>query len=94
MNDAQLPARLHFNDSVRLRIGPDRGFLFDQKTGRVYSVNASGALAAARIQAGDPSRAVIAAVTQEFDVDQTAAERDFTRFVTQLIDEGLGEADG
>ena len=45
----RLPAQVRFVDSVRPRFGPDRGFLFDERSGRVFSLNGSGAFAAARL---------------------------------------------
>lgn len=91
---ASCPARLRFAESVRPRLGPERGFLFDERTGRVYSLNAAGALVAARIQGGAPVPDVIAAVVAEFEVDAATARKDFARFVAQLVDEGLARADG
>ncbi|MFQ5519772.1 MAG: PqqD family protein [Candidatus Methylomirabilia bacterium] len=90
----RLPGRVRFVDSVVLRLGPERGFLFDQRTGRVYSLNASGVLAAQRIQEGIPVPVVIAAVEEAFEVDAITLRRDFTRFVAHLVEEGLAETDG
>jgi len=89
-----LAARVRFAESVRVRLGPERGFLFDQRTGRVFSLNATGALAAARIRDQAPAPEVIAAVVEAFDVDAATAGQDFTRFVAHLVEEGLAESDG
>lgn len=90
----RLPRHVHFVESVRVRLGPERGFLFDQRTGQVYSLNASAALAASRIQHGAPVPAVITAVVEAFEVDAVTVRRDLARFVADLVEEGLVQADG
>jgi hypothetical protein len=93
MTDAgRLPARVRFTDSVQPRFGPDRGFLFDQGSGRVYSLNATGAFAAARIQEQLPVAALVAALVEAFDVDAATAGRELAKFVGHLLEEGLAEA--
>jgi hypothetical protein len=84
-----MSARVRFRDSVRVRLSADRGFLFDEQSGRVYSLNASAAVAAARIQAGMDEPAVLEVVLATFDVDEPTARRDFDRFTRTLVDEGL-----
>lgn len=86
-------ARVRFTDSVRPRLGPDRGFLFDERSGRVYSLNTTAAFAAARIQEALPVAAVVAAVVEAFEVDEAMAARDFARFVDQLVAEGLARVE-
>jgi hypothetical protein len=81
--------RVRFRDSVRVRLSADRGFLFEEQSGRVYSLNASAAVAAARIQAGMDDPAVLEVVLATFDVDEPTARRDFDRFTRTLVDEGL-----
>lgn len=84
-----MSARVRFRDSVRVRLSADRGFLFEEQSGRVYSLNASAAVAAARIQAGMDDPAVLEVVLATFDVDEPTARRDFDRFTRTLVDEGL-----
>lgn len=84
-----MSARLRFRDSVRVRLSADRGFLFEEQSGRVYSLNASAAVAAARIQAGMDNPAVLEVVLATFDVDEPTARRDLDRFTRTLVDEGL-----
>jgi hypothetical protein len=79
--------KLH--DSVRVRLGAERGFLFDERSGRVYSLNASAAVAAAGIRDRQPVDDVIAAVVDAFDVDAATARHDLARFVSHLVEEGL-----
>jgi hypothetical protein len=88
-----LPASARFGESVRVRLGGDRGFLFDQRTGRVYSLNATAAFAAERIQAAAPLPAVAAAVAEAFEVDLLAARRDLAKFVAHMAGEGLVTTD-
>ncbi|HEX7785108.1 MAG TPA: PqqD family protein, partial [Methylomirabilota bacterium] len=66
----ELPARVRFLDSVRPRFGPERGFLFDQRSGRVFSLNGTGAFAAARLHERQPVAAVLAAMLETFDVEE------------------------
>jgi hypothetical protein len=89
-----MSARVRFRDSVRVRLSADRGFLFEEQTGRVYSLNASAAVAAARIQAGMDEPAVLDVVVATFDVDEPTARRDFERFARTLVDEGLATVEG
>ena len=84
-----MSARVRFRDSVRVRLSADRGFVFEEQSGRVYSLNASAAVAAARIQAGMDEAAVLEVVVATFDVDEPTARRDFERFTRTLVDEGL-----
>ncbi|MFQ5911659.1 MAG: PqqD family protein [Nitrospinota bacterium] len=89
----RIPKNIRFASSVQVRVGAERGFLFDQRTGKVYSLNASGAVAASCIQEGALLPKVIAAVVKAFDVDAPTARRDFARFTAQLVEEGLAEVD-
>jgi hypothetical protein len=84
-----MSAQVRFRESVRVRLSADRGFLFEEQSGRVYSLNASAAVAAARIQAGMDTPAVLEVVLATFDVDEPTARRDFDRFTRSLVDEGL-----
>jgi hypothetical protein len=83
--------RLRFVDSVRPRFGPDRGFLFDERSGRVFSLNGSGAFAAARLHERRPVAEVLAAMLETFEVDEATARRALTAFVEQLLREGVAE---
>ena len=89
--EPRLPARVQFVEAVRPRFGPDRGFLFDERSGRVYSLNGSGAFAAARIQERQPTEQVLAAMVETYDVDATTARRALAVFVEQLVQEGIAE---
>lgn len=89
-----MSARVRFCDSVRVRLSADRGFLFEEQSGRVYSLNATGAVAAARIQAGMDNPAILEVVLATFDVDEATAQRDFDRFTRSLVDEGLAVVEG
>lgn len=87
----ELPARVRFLDSVRPRFGPERGFLFDQRSGRVFSLNGTGAFAAARLHERQPVAAVLAAMLETFDVEEPVARRALIAFVAQLLREGVAE---
>jgi hypothetical protein len=85
--------RVRFTDSIRVRLGTERGFLFDERTGRVYSLNASAAVAAAGLRDEWTEADVIAAVVAAFDVDAATVRRDLGRFVAHLLEAGLATAD-
>jgi hypothetical protein len=87
-----LPIRVKFLPSVRVRVGADRGFLFDEHSGRVYSLNATAAAAAARIDEGATLADVVDRVVADFDTDATTARRDLAKLVEQLCLEGLAES--
>ena len=86
------PVRVDFLPSVRVRVGPDRGFLFDERSGRVYSLNSTAAAAAARIDAGATLASIVDTVAAQFDADAATVRRDLGKLVEQLIGEGLAEA--
>jgi Coenzyme PQQ synthesis protein D (PqqD) len=93
MTDAgRLPSRVRFSSTVRVRVGPERGFLFDERSGAVYSLNASAALAADRMRSDAALDTIVEAVVEEFDVDPTTARSDLAKFVAALIAEGLASA--
>ena len=81
------PVRLQ--RSVRVRLGADRGFLFDERSGRVYSLNATAALAAAGLRDEKAEAEIVTSVTEEFAVETAVARRDLARFIAQLVQEGL-----
>ena len=60
---------VRFHQAVRVRLGPERGFLFDERTGRVYSLNATAALAAAHLEAKATEAEVVRRVVAAFDID-------------------------
>ena len=85
--------RVRLHESVRVRLGAERGFLFDERTGRVYSLNASAAVAASGLRDQRAADDVVAAVVEAFDVDAATARHDLTRFVSHLVQEGLATVD-
>ena len=94
MGVPQLPSRVRFRDSVNIRLGPEKGFLFDQRSGRVFSLNGSATLAAGRLHEGAAMTDVIAAVVEAFDVDAATVRADLVRLVAQLVEEGLVDSHG
>lgn len=85
---------IRFAESVTLKAGQERGFLFDRSTGRVYSLNGTAALAAARLMAGAPTGEIVAALVADFEVDRETAAADLERFVGHLVETGLARSDG
>jgi Coenzyme PQQ synthesis protein D (PqqD) len=94
MGARELPARVRFLDSVSIRLGSERGFLFEQRSGHVFSLNGSATLAAAGFRDGIPTADVIASVVEAFDVDAATVRADLARLVAQLLEEGLVESHG
>lgn len=88
---ARLPVQVRFVESVRPRFGPERGFLFDQRSGRVFSLNGTGAFAAARFHERQPVADVLTAMVETFEVDEPVARRALMVFVEQLLREGVAE---
>jgi hypothetical protein len=86
-----IPSRIRLRDSVRAKLGTERGFLFEERTGRVYSLNGTAAFAAARLQEHGRLDDTLRALTQAFETDDSTARRDLETFVAQLIAEGLAE---
>lgn len=84
-----MAARVRLQASVRVRLGPERGFLFDERSGHVYSLNATGAVAAAGFRDDKPDAEIIATVVEDFAVEAATARRDLERFVEHLVREGL-----
>jgi hypothetical protein len=85
--------RLRLVKSVRTRLGADRGFIFDDRTGRVYTLNTTAAFALGRLQAGLPVADIVDAVTEQFQAEAPAVRRDLERFIEQVVGEGLGRLD-
>jgi len=81
--------RVRLQSSVRVRLGPERGFLFDERSGRVYSLNATGAVAAAALRDDKPEREIVDSVVESFAVEAATARRDLERFIEHLVREGL-----
>ena len=82
--------RVQLVDTVRARLSADRGFLFDNRSGRVYTLNASAAFVAERLRQPVRVDEVVAALTAAFQTDDETARRDLERFLDQLVGEGLG----
>jgi hypothetical protein len=80
---------VRFHESVRVRLGPERGFLFDERSGRVYSLNATAALAAAQLKGEATDAEIVRAVVGAFDIDADTVRRDYARFVAELLEAGL-----
>jgi hypothetical protein len=87
-----LPPRVQLARSVRARLGLERGFLFEERTGRVYSLTATAAFSVARLQEGTAVNDIVAGLTRSFEVDQATARREIAVFVNQLLAEGLATA--
>lgn len=76
----ELPKPEHL---MRLALS-DSGFVFDPVTGNSFSVNGSGLAILRRLQQGTDLPGIVASLSEEFEVDILAAERDVIEFANLL----------
>jgi hypothetical protein len=67
----------------------DNGFLFDTISGHTYTLNKVGISILRELMAGSGRDAVIAALTERYDVTAEAASRDVDEFFIRLKDIGI-----
>jgi len=67
----------------------ENGFLFDHRTGLTYTLNPTGQYIFHRMQQGDQAPEILQGLLQEFDVDETTAQKDLDDFYRQLKEMGL-----
>lgn len=63
--------------------------LLDERSGRYWQLNPTGAVVVRTLLAGGTPTQAVAALTGEFDVDDTQARKDVTALVNQLHSAGL-----
>jgi len=69
----------------------EEGFAFDPETGQSFVLNQTGLFIIKKLREGLSEEEVIKALTEEFEVDENTARRDFYDFVEQLRILGLLE---
>ncbi|OGL17599.1 MAG: hypothetical protein A3F92_03535 [Candidatus Rokubacteria bacterium RIFCSPLOWO2_12_FULL_71_22] len=89
-----LPERVELASQVTVRLGPERGFLFHQRTGRIYSLSGTAALATARMAEGCSVDQVVDAVLDAFDADGGAVREGLQTLIDDLVREGLATVHG
>lgn len=94
MTKGDLPERLEFDGRVTVRIGPERGFLFDQRTGRIFSLSSTAAVATERLARGAPVAEAVEAVLAAFDADPATVRAALAQLIAELVQEGLASVDG
>ena len=62
----------------------EEGFVFDPETGSSFVVNPTGLFILKKLREGMDEDGVIKALTEEFEVDEDTARRDFYDFIEQL----------
>ena len=62
----------------------DSGFIFDPTSGHSYTANETALFIISRLKEGDDTEKIIAALTQEFEVERPIAERDTVGVIEQL----------
>lgn len=60
----------------------------------IYNLNAVGAFIWERLDGASSGRAIVAALTERFDVEPDRAEADYLAFVAQLLELGAVTASG
>lgn len=67
----------------------ESGFLFDTGTGQTFTLNPTGTLILRALIDGRGLDEIPALVTEEFEVDETSAQRDLAEFLLLLKEMGL-----
>ncbi|HIC09686.1 MAG TPA: HPr-rel-A system PqqD family peptide chaperone [Aquificales bacterium] len=62
----------------------EEGFAFDPETGQSFVVNQTGLFILKKLREGLSEEEIIRALTEEFEVDENTARRDFYDFLEQL----------
>jgi len=62
----------------------DNGFLFLPTTGESFTLNEIGKKILDLLKQNNSSEEIIEKIVNEFDIDNTVAERDFNDFINQL----------
>jgi len=62
----------------------ENGFLFLPGTGESFTLNEIGKMILEYLKEGNSSNEIIEKIADEYDVDETVAERDFNDFINQL----------
>jgi len=67
----------------------EEGFAFDPATGNSFVTNQTGLFIIKKLREGLSEEEIIKALTEEFEVDENTARRDYYDFVEQLRILGL-----
>ena len=67
----------------------ENGFLFLPSTGESFTLNPIGKLILTALKDGKDQNQVIQMILDEYDTDQTTAEKDFQDFISQLKNNNL-----
>ncbi len=62
----------------------EEGFVFDPETGNSFVVNQTGLFILKKLREGLSEEEIVKALTEEFEVDEDTARRDFYDFLEQL----------
>jgi len=62
----------------------EEGFIFDPETGNSFVTNQTGLFILKKLREGLSEEEIIKALTEEFEVDENTARRDFYDFEEQL----------
>lgn len=62
----------------------DEGFAFDPRSGNTFNINTTGLLVINCIKAGASPARIVAELTEQFEIDEKAADRDLAAFLNEL----------
>lgn len=62
----------------------DEGFAFDPRSGNTFSINPTGLLVINCIKAGASPTRIKEELTEQFEIDEKAADRDLEAFLNEL----------
>lgn len=81
-------------DKLRRLALNEEGFAFDPETGQSFVLNQTGLFILKKLREGLLEEEVIKSLTEEFEVDENTARRDFYDFLEQLRILGLLDTQG
>lgn len=81
--------QLGMQRGVDVAFTPEGAVLLDEKSGRYWRLNSSGAMSLQLLLQGHSLVAVAAKLSAEFDVEPSEAERDIANLVQTLVEERL-----
>lgn len=71
-------------DKLKALMINDEGFAFDPRSGNTFSINDTGLLVINCIKAGASLTRIVEELTEQFEIDETAADRDLEAFLNEL----------
>ena len=89
MADINLDTKLNIPPQVMSRLVEDETVLLDLASGLYFGLEGVGQRIWESLSAGRSLSETVAAITAEYDVDETQAEADVVAFAGELVERGL-----